>query len=49
VNGNDLASLGFRGREIGLALNDLLDAVIERRVKNSKDRLLAYASKMKEK
>ena len=42
VNGKDLEKAGLRGEEIGKALNNLLDAVIENNVKNSKADLLTY-------
>ncbi len=44
VGGKEMSSLGFVGAEIGQALSALLDAVIEKGVKNEKDALLAYAS-----
>ncbi len=44
ISGDDLISAGFeRGRRIGEILNGLLDAVIEDRVGNKKEELLAYA------
>lgn len=42
VNGKDLEKNGLKGEEIGKALNDLLDAVIENKVKNAKTDLLTY-------
>ncbi|MBE6800020.1 MAG: HD domain-containing protein [Ruminococcaceae bacterium] len=42
VNGKDLEKSGLKGEEIGNALNDLLDAVIENKVKNTKTDLLTY-------
>ncbi len=42
VNGNDLAALGLRGKEIGLGLKKLLEAVIEKKAANEKAELLAY-------
>lgn len=42
VNGRDLEKAGLKGEEIGNALNTLLDAVIENKVKNSKADLLTY-------
>ena len=46
VNGNDLkAALGLTGKEIGHALNMLLDAVICEKCKNTKNELLQYAKK----
>ncbi len=42
VNGKDLEKNGLKGEEIGNALNDLLDAVIENKVENNKTDLLTY-------
>lgn len=47
VNGNDLASLGFKGREIGQMLSALLEAVIDKKVVNEKEALLDFAQKGK--
>ena len=40
VDGNDLLSLGFNGKEIGNTLNKLLELVIEEKINNDKDALL---------
>ena len=45
VNGHDVMSLGFNGREVGCALSLLLDAVIDERVKNNRDELLEFLKK----
>ena len=45
VDGNDIKSLGFKGRRIGDALNYLLDAVICHSVVNEKDALLSFLIK----
>lgn len=42
LTGRDLASLGYQGREIGARLEDLLEAVLDERVKNEKEALLGY-------
>ena len=43
VNGRDLMAAGLpAGRELGLALDKLLDAVIDEKVANEKDALLRY-------
>ncbi len=42
LNGNDLKALGLRGREIGQTLCRLVDAVIDEKVENDRDALLAY-------
>ena len=47
VNGNDLIALGYRGKEIGNALESLLDAVLENRIENRKEALLLYLQKQK--
>lgn len=40
VNGNDLLNLGYKGKEIGNALNQLLDMVMKEEVQNVKEDLL---------
>ncbi len=42
VNGNDLAELGLKGKEIGSALKLLLEAVIDSKAENSKESLIEY-------
>ena len=42
INGNDLAELGFKGREIGEKLKLLLNAVMENKVENNKEDLISY-------
>ena len=49
VNGNDLMALGFQGRAIGTCLNRLLELVVEERLPNKKEALLAFAAGIKEK
>ena len=41
VNGNDLMALGLSGREIGTALNRLLELVLDEQLPNEKQALLA--------
>lgn len=41
VNGSDISRLGFTGKEIGKALNFLLEQVVNGNCKNDKDSLLA--------
>ena len=48
VNGNDLMALGFQGKEIGACLGALLEQVIEERLPNEKEALLAFAAGHKE-
>ena len=45
VNGRDMMSLGLVGKDIGLALNELLKAVIEENCDNDKESLLSYYHK----
>ena len=42
VNGNDLISLGYEGKEIGKMLEKLLDKVIRNEIKNSKEDLMKF-------
>ncbi len=42
VNGNDLINQGLSNKQIGDGLKALLDAVIEERVENKREKLLAY-------
>lgn len=42
VDGNDLMALGLQGKEIGQALQTLLDQVIDEKLPNEKEALLAY-------
>ena len=43
VDGNDLLSLGFRGKAIGACLNSLLDRVLDEQLPNQRAALLAAA------
>lgn len=45
VRGGDLMALGYRGHAIGECLQDLLEAVLDERVPNEREALLAYARK----
>lgn len=40
INGNDLLQLGFEGKQIGKILNELLDLVMQDKVKNKRNSLL---------
>lgn len=42
INGNDLISLGYKGKEIGEKLNLCLNAVIDEKIKNEYDELLSF-------
>lgn len=44
VHGNDLIALGFKGREIGDKLNEILMLVIDERLNNTKEDILKYLS-----
>ena len=46
VNGHDLLTLGYRGKEIGQTLEQLLQAVVEERLPNDRDALLAALKKL---
>lgn len=43
VNGNDIISLGIKGKSVGDTLNKLLNAVIDEKCPNDKTKLLGYA------
>lgn len=45
IKGNDLKDLGYEGKEIGDALKQMLDAVIDGVVKNEKDDLIQFLEK----
>lgn len=45
VNGNDLISLGYQGKEIGENLEKLLDKVLKNEIKNTKEDLLKSINK----
>ena len=42
VNGHDLMDLGYRGPQIGLALDLLLEAVLDGKTENQREKLLQY-------
>ena len=46
VNGHDLMALGFSGREIGKKLDFLLSLVLDEKVENTKEALLAEITKL---
>lgn len=48
LDGNDLMALGYRGREIGSALQRLLDAVLDGTVENERETLLQYLNERTE-
>lgn len=43
INGNDLIAIGFKGKDIGKALQKCLDGVIAEKVQNNFDDLIKYA------
>ncbi len=45
INGRDLSALGLRGKEIGRTLDQLLDAVIDGEIENTRQALLKRASR----
>ncbi|MBQ9959341.1 MAG: HD domain-containing protein [Oscillospiraceae bacterium] len=45
VNGGDLAAMGYSGKEIGKALQSLLNRVLEGKLANTRDALLAAAKR----
>ena len=45
VDGNDMKALGYSGREIGAALNELLEKVLDGALENCRESLMAYAEK----
>lgn len=47
IDGNDLIEAGLKGKEIGAALSSALEEVIDGRIKNEKDTLLAFCLKKK--
>ena len=46
VNGNDLIKAGFSGREIGKGLEMLLEAVIDGKCENCREKLLEYLAQL---
>ncbi len=42
INGNDIAKLGYKGKDIGSCLQLLLEAVIEKKVQNQKSALIDF-------
>lgn len=42
INGNDLTSMGFKGKEIGKILNTILDLVINEKLKNEINEITNY-------
>ena len=49
INGNDLAEIGYRGKQIGQMLNSLLDLVISEKLRNNHTELYEYAKALNKK
>lgn len=49
VNGSDMLSLGFKGRSVGHVLQECLEAVLDERIPNDRNALLAFAQTRQEK
>lgn len=47
IDGNDLISLGFNGKEIGILLNKILNAIYSDDLKNNKNDIISFANKNK--
>ena len=45
VNGNDLVSLGYKGKEIGETLEKILDKILKNELENSKEKIIDYINK----
>lgn len=45
IDGNDMMELGFKGRDIGSMLQECLNAVLDERIPNERDALLAFAGR----
>ncbi len=45
VNGNDLITLGFKGKEIGETLEKILDKILKNEIENSKEKILSFLKK----
>ena len=46
INGHDLLKLGYKGPELGKKLQELLDLVLEEKLKNQHETLLEYCKKI---
>ena len=45
VNGNDLIALGYKGKEIGEKLNEILMLVVDDRLNNMKEDIVDYLNR----
>ncbi len=48
VNGTDLMKIGYKGKDIGICLYNMLELVIDEKIENNRERLLEYAQEMRE-
>ena len=46
INGNDLIKMGYKGKKIGVILNDVLEMVINEKIENSSDAIFSYINGM---
>ncbi|MGN1202974.1 MAG: CCA tRNA nucleotidyltransferase, partial [Eubacterium sp.] len=49
VNGNDIMTLGLQGKQVGTALNILLEKVIDNELQNEREFLISYIKSIKDK
>lgn len=47
IDGNDLAEIGYKGKHIGIMLNELLDMVMDDTIQNTRDDLIKQAQELK--
>ncbi len=47
VNGNDVMALGYKGREIGIVLNMVLEKVIDGELQNNKETIIGFLTDFK--
>ena len=47
VNGDDLMEIGYKGKDIGICLNNMLELIIDEKLQNDREKLLDYAREMK--
>lgn len=46
-NGNDVMALGYKGREIGIVLNTVLEKVIDGELQNNKETIIGFLTDFK--
>jgi hypothetical protein len=42
VDGNDVMSIGYKGKEIGAALDDVVDQIMQENLRNSHNEIMNY-------